>query len=91
MGDTRMPDPSDEWLGGARTAAYPKALAVQIKNFSMRLRHAGTLLALEHVKRDILRSMVVGNMRAMQELRGVANVRAVELKFRDPKGRQWWG
>lgn len=90
MSDTRMPEPSNEWLFPERREPYPRIIAVQMNNFSMRLKHAGTLIALEVIKRDILRSALVSNARAVQELRDVANTSASELHFKDPKGRQWW-
>ena len=90
MSDTKMPEPSNEWGFEERHKPYPKLLAIQMNNFSMRLKHAGTLIALEVIKRDILRSALVSNARAIQELRDIANMSASELHFKDPKGRQWW-
>jgi hypothetical protein len=90
MADTRMPEPSSEWAFEERKKPYPKILAIQVKSFSMRLKHVGTMHQLEVVKRDILRSALVSNMQTIQELRGIGNERAVELKYRDPKGGAWW-
>ena len=90
MKDAKLPEPSNEWLFEERHKPYPKMLAVQVKNFSMRLKHARTLIAPGVIKRDILRSALVSNARAVKELRDIANTCASDLHFRDPKGRQWW-
>ncbi len=90
MSDAKMPEPSNEWLVPERHESYPKITAVQVKNFSTRLRHAGTMHQLEVIKRDILRSALVSNMQAIQELRGIGNARAMELKYKSPKGEEWW-
>ncbi|MBI4093638.1 hypothetical protein HY417_01630 [Candidatus Kaiserbacteria bacterium] len=90
MADTKMPEPSNEWTFPERRKPYTRIIVVQMKNFSMRLKHAGTMRQLEVIKRDILRSALVANMQAIQELRTIANVRAVELKYKNPKGGEWW-
>ena len=85
-----MPEPSGEWLFTARNKQYPKILAIHVKSFSGRLRHAGTLHELEVIKRDILRSDLVSSAQAIQELRGIGNGRAGELKYKSPRGGEWW-
>ena len=85
-----MPEPSSEWTFPERRKPYTRIIAVQIKSFSMRLKHAGTIRQLEVIKRDILRSALVANMQAIQELRPIGNARAAELKYKDPKGGVWW-
>lgn len=90
MGDTKMPEPSNEWVFPERKKPYPRLIAVQMKNFSMRLKHAGTMRQLEVIKRDVFRSALVANMQAIQELRIIGNARAIELKYKNPKGGSWW-
>lgn len=90
MGDTKMPEPSSEWVFPERKKPYPRLIAVQMKNSLMRLKHAGTMRQLEVIKRDILRSALVTNMQAIQELRIIGNTRATELKYKNSKGGSWW-
>ncbi|MEK9154295.1 MAG: hypothetical protein AAB798_02380 [Patescibacteria group bacterium] len=90
MGDAKMPGPSEEWLFSARNKPYPKILAIHVRGFSARLRHAGTMHELEVIKRDILRSDLVSSAQAIQELRGIGNARATELKYKSPGGKAWW-
>ena len=85
-----MPEPSNEWVFPERRKSYSKVHAAQIKNFSMRLKHTNTVHQLEIVRRDILRSALVSNAQAIQELRGIGNNRAQELKYQSPKGEAWW-
>ena len=88
MSDSRLPEPSNEFLSDSRRAAYPKTLGIHVKNFKERLNHAGTLHALGVVKQDVMRSDVQSNFQAVEELRGVANARAKELGFKGSP--EWW-
>ena len=90
MSDTQMPEPSNEWLSAEGHQPYPKIMAILVRNFSMRLKHAATLGALDNIRRDVLRSPLIANVQAIQEVRGIANERAIELKYKDPKGKEWW-
>lgn len=90
MGDTKMPEPSSEWTFPERKKPYTRPVAIQVNSFSMRLKHAGTMQRLEILKRDILRSALVANQQAIQELRLIGNARAIELKYKNPKGGEWW-
>lgn len=90
MADSKMPQPSSEWVFPERKKPYARPVAIQLNSFAMRLRHAGTMQRLEILKRDILRSALVANQQAIQELRMIANSRAVELRYKSPKGEEWW-
>jgi hypothetical protein len=87
MTDSKLPEPSDEFLGSVRRAAYSKPQEIHIKNFKTRLQSARTLGALEVVKRDITQSDLQSNFQALEELKGIANQRAAEVGF---KAGTWW-
>ncbi|MBI2610761.1 hypothetical protein HYW60_02380 [Candidatus Kaiserbacteria bacterium] len=88
MGDAKMPEASNEWVFPERRKPYSKIQEIHVKNFTVRIRHAGTIKQLEILKRDILRSELVSNMQAIQDLRAAGNARAIELKFRGSE--LWW-
>lgn len=90
MTDSKLPEPSDEFLGSVRHAAYSKPQEAHIKNFKTRLQSARTVGALEVVKRDVMQSDMQSNVQALEELKTVANQRAVEIGFKSAGGRSWW-
>lgn len=86
MSDSRLPEPSNEFLSSARHTNYSKVQEIHLKSFKTRLQSARTIGALEVVKRDIAQSDMQSNAQAVEELKAIANQRAVELGF---KG-EWW-
>ena len=87
MSDSRLPEPSNEFLS-SRPQAYSKNMQILVKNYKGRLQLAHTLGALTAVKQDIGRSNVQQNFSAKEELRTIANARAKEIGFKEP--REWW-
>lgn len=88
MADYKLPEASDEFLGSVSRKNYPKTIAIHVKNLTGRINLARTLQALEALKRDVVRSDLVANFEAKEELRALANRRAAEIGF---KGRGlWW-
>ena len=87
MSDSRLPEPSNEFLS-SRPQGFSKNLTILIKNYKGRLQLAHTLGALAAVKQDIERSNVQQNFSAKEELRAIANARAKEIGFKEP--REWW-
>ena len=91
MVDRSMPEPSDEFLASAVHNNYSKSVQSHIKDFTGKLKLAHTLHALDALKRDILRSDLMTNFQAKEELRAIANNRALEVGFKPKKGEAWWG
>lgn len=89
MVDHTMPEPSNEFLSSA-PHTYSRAIATHIKDFTNKLKLARTLNALDSLKRDILRSDLMTNFQAKEELRAIANTRAHELGFKSEHGGSWW-
>lgn len=89
MSDARLPEPSNEFLGSVRRTVYSKAQEIHIKSFKTRFQSARTIGALEVVKRDIMQSDIQSNVQALEELKTVANQRAVEVGFKSA-GSPWW-
>ncbi len=89
MADKKLPEPSNEFLSSA-PRTYSRVTTVHVKNFTSRLKLARTLNALDSLKRDILRSDLMTNFEAKEELRAIANTRAIELKFKSERGDSWW-
>ena len=89
MADYKLPEPEDEFISGTKPN-YPRNIAAHIKDFTGKIKLAGTMQRLESLKRDILRSDLAANFPAKEELRAIANARAIELKFKTPSGRSWW-
>ena len=90
MSDSRLPEPSNEFLSSARKGVYTKAQEIHIKSFKTRIQTARTMGALEVVKRDIMQSDLQSNFSAIGELKATANQRAVDNGFKDPRGGYWW-
>ena len=89
MADYKLPIPEDEFVSGTKPH-YSRNIAAHIKDFTGKIKLAGTIQRLEALKRDIMRSDLAANFPAKEELRGSANVRAKELKFKPPSGGGWW-
>ena len=66
---------------------YTSALQAQVNDYAAKLRLAQTLIALASIRQDVLRSLVISNPTALEELRGVANACAKELGH---KHGEWW-
>ena len=90
MSDPQLPEPSNEFLSSTRHTNYSKTQEIHLKSFKTRLQAARTFGALEVVKRDIAQSDMQANFQAVEELKALANQRAVELGFKGPGGRLWW-
>lgn len=89
MGDYKLPEPENEFISGAKHT-YPRSIAAHIKDFTGKLRLAHTMNALDSLKRDILRSDLMTNFQAKEELRAIANTRAKELGFKPQGVNSWW-
>lgn len=86
MTDYKLPPQEDEFISGVRHS-YPKTIEVHIKDFTNKIQLSRTLHALEAIKRDVLRSDLVGNFQAKEDVRRAANMQARELGFKE---QDWW-
>lgn len=89
MADYKLPEPEDEFISGTKPH-YPRNIAAHIKDFTGKIKLANTIQRLEALKRDIVRSDLVANFQAKEELRAIANTRARELSFKPQHGENWW-
>lgn len=87
MSDSKLPEPSNEFLS-SRPQNLPPALLAIFKNFKGRIQLARTLSALLAVRHDIERSNLQQNFPAKEELRTLANTKAKELGFKEK--HDWW-